>query len=471
MLIFSGAGRRKGLYLAIGLIAAGWTRGAGADPAPKAAITADGPALLHMWAPAAFPPELLKKKIETSVTVRAIVDATGKVTEVRVLESGDARFNDAALAAVKSWGFGPAFAYGEPAACCLDIPVEFSSAKARKKKPSSLLPSPRFMPQPAPRTDAPEPLNSPAGDYPAVLTERKLPGIVVFACVVTAEGRVLHPRIKAASHVDFVVPALEALKQWTFTPVMEGDLAVASDLEAKMTFDLIGSVPTRVDLLAANGLMAPDGSAPEYAPALVTMADPVWPLDALLAGEGGSATVQFTVSSQGRVTNAKVLEATQPAFGQALVAAAESWQFEPAIKDGMAIDVALVKKIAFTAVPKEVPQDADTLTKLVAELRADPNIGSTRGLDARLEPVYRVAPVYPWSLRNNGHPAGEAVIELVIDRVGRARLPKVISATKEEFGWAAATAAAQWVFKPATRGGQPAEVKVRVPFAFTAPLE
>lgn len=441
-----------------------------ADPAP-AKIVADGPALLRTWAPAAFPPGLQKEKIQTQVTVRVIVDATGKVTAARVLETGDARFNDAAVATVKSWGFSPAIAYGEPTACCLDIPVEFSSEKARKKRPPSLLPDPRFLPQPAPRTDTAEPLNSPAGDYPTVLTERKLPGIVRFACVVTAEGRVQHPRIQGASHVDFVLPALEALKQWTFTPVMEGDLAVASDMEAKMTFDIVGTAPSRLDLLAANGLTTPDGTAPEDAPGLVTMADPVWPLEALLAGESGSAKVEFTVSSQGLVTNAKVLEATQPAFGQALVAAAESWQFDPAIKDGMAIDMTLVKKMTFTAVPKEIPADADTLTKLVADLRAGANIGAARGLDTRLEPVYRVAPVYPWSLRGDGSPAGEAVIELIIDRDGRARLPKVISATKDEFGWAAATAAAQWVFKPATRGGQPVAVKVRVPFPFAAPAQ
>ncbi len=237
----------------------GAARAGAADPAP-AKIVADGPALLRTWAPALFPPGLLKEKIQTEVTVRVIVDATGKVTAARVLETGDARFNDAAVATVKSWGFAPAIAYGEPAGCCLDIPVEFSSAKARKRATPSLLPDPRFLPQPAPRTNSAEPLNSPAGDYPAVLTERKLPGIVRFACVVTAEGRVQHPRIQAASHVDFVLPALEALKQWTFTPVMEGDLAVASDMEAKMTFDFIGSVPSRLDLLAANGLTTPDGT-------------------------------------------------------------------------------------------------------------------------------------------------------------------------------------------------------------------
>jgi TonB family protein len=61
------------------------------------------------------------------------------------------------------------------------------------------------------------------------------------------------------------------------------------------------------------------------------------------------------------------------------------------------------------------------------------------------------------------------VIDFVIDRDGRARLPQIISATSEEFGWAAATAVAQWVFRPPLRGGQPVDIKVRIPFSFKAP--
>lgn len=468
MRIFSGAGRCNSLLLALGLLATGGIRLAGAGPATTAPITADGPALLRVWAPPVFPPELLKKKTEARVTVRVIVDATGKVTAARVPEPGDARLDDAALAAVKLWVFAPAVVDDRPAASCLDIPVEFSSAKARKNTKPGLLPPANLLPRPAPRTEA-EPLSDAPGDYPAILLERKLPGIVRFACMVSPEGRAEKVRIKGASHVDFVLPGMEALKKWTFKPAMEGDLAVPTELEGQVTFeDLFAK---RADLLVANGLTTPDGTAPEYEPKLVSMPDPVWPLDALLAGEDGSATVEFTVNVQGLVTNVTVREASQPAFGEALRAATETWQFEPAIKDGMAIDVVLVKKMTFTAVPKDVPADADAPAQLVAKLRSGAHLDSARGLDAPLTPIYRVAPLYPQSLESGDRTAGEAVIELVIDREGRARLPKVISATKAAFGWAAATAAAQWVFKPCTRAGQPAEVKVRVPFGFDPPAE
>jgi outer membrane biosynthesis protein TonB len=47
----------------------------------------------------------------------------------------------------------------------------------------------------------------------------------------------------------------------------------------------------------------------------------------------------------------------------------------------------------------------------------------------------------------------------------------VISATQEEFGWAAATAVSQWVFKIPLRAGQPADVRVRIPFDFKVPVD
>ena len=48
-------------------------------------------------------------------------------------------------------------------------------------------------------------------------------------------------------------------------------------------------------------------------------------------------------------------------------------------------------------------------------------------------------------------------------------LPRIVTATQPEFGWAAATAITQWVFKAPYRGGEPVDVKVRIPFRFVAP--
>ena len=96
-------------------------------------------------------------------------------------------------------------------------------------------------------------------------------------------------------------------------------------------------------------------------------------------------------------------------------------------------------------------------------------IGSARGLDAPLKPIYRVAPVYPAQIPEASRVAGEATIDIVVDRDGLVRLPRVVAASRPEFGWAAMTALAQWVFQPPMRHGTQVDVNVRIPVKFAAP--
>ena len=46
--------------------------------------------------------------------------------------------------------------------------------------------------------------------------------------------------------------------------------------------------------------------------------------------------------------------------------------------------------------------------------------------------------------------------------------PRIISATQEDFGWAAATAVAQWRFQPPTKNGQKVDARMTVPVLFDA---
>jgi len=446
--------------LCLALLVPGVSRAASPE-----ALDVEGSPLLRTWKPPVYPAEVLAQKVEGNVRVRFIVDAQGAVSSARVLTSADPRLDATALATVKGWTFSPGMAGGKPAAGCMDVTVEFSLAEARRKAKAGLQPRFDLLPQPAPHVE-PEPKQTPSGDYPEILTERKIAGAVSFACVVSPEGRVLDPRITGATHADFVLPALDALKRWEFTPAMQGDLPVKAELEAKVSFDALGD--SREEILAANGLTAPDGGVPALLVDPEVVVDPVWPLDLLLKGEGGSAVVEFTVRANGLTTGVKVREATRPEFGRALVAALEAWVFNPALDGGRAVAVPMLKRTVFK--PELVGKEsaADPVARVVAGLRAG-TIGLATKLDERLTPLYRVSPVYPAELAAGARPAGRAEIEFVIDREGRARLPRILSATQEEFGWAAATAVAQWVFKAPRRDGQPVDVKVKIPFEFAAP--
>jgi TonB family protein len=429
-------------------------------------ITDEGPSL-KTWAPAYFPPAFAKEKHSVRVEVRLVVDQKGQVTQAKVLTPADPRLEQAALAEIKKWGFKPAIEGGKPTMACVDAAVEFLPASAaRDSMRSKLFPTVENYPKSAPRTDA-EPKATPLGVYPEILTERKLEGAVAFACVVTAEGRVENPRITGATHVEFVLPALEAMRHWEFSPALQGELPVSSNLEAKVTFNSMGD--SREEILAANHLTAPGGGTPESTPEPISLSDEVWPLERLLKGEGGHAVIEFTVDINSLTSGIKVKEASQPEFGCAAAAAVETWAFTPPVSGGRRMSVPLEKRFEFKPIPAGQESAADPFQRLVAALRAD-TVGSAVKLDEKLTPIYRVAPIYPSAFNETDRPAGRAEIEFIIDREGRARLPRILSATREEFGWSAATAVNQWVFQPPRRGGEAVDVKIKIPFEFAAPI-
>jgi TonB family protein len=186
-----------------------------------------------------------------------------------------------------------------------------------------------------------------------------------------------------------------------------------------------------------------------------------------MAGESGFAMVDFVVRPDGATEGIVVTEASAPEFGAALRAAVETWEFRPAIAGGRGTAVSLRKRANLEAVPRGQESAANPAQRTLALLRAG-KIGAATKLDAKLTPVYRVAPLYPASLPVGSRRAGRAEIEFTIDREGRCRFPRIVSATQPEFGWSAATAVAQWVFQPPMREGKPVDVLVKIPFEFAA---
>lgn len=427
-----------------------------ADSPASAELLAESLPLVDSWVPAVFPTGLPADVRHGDALVRIIVDETGVVTASRVVGAAGPEFGEAALAAVRQWKFKPGVEFGKRAAMCLDVPFEFFAGPPKKP---GLLPPQHLLPKPAARTRATV-VDTPLGEFPDSLRGRGLRGIVTFACLVGPDGRPVELRVLRASHVDFVLPTLAAYQRWQFNPAKQGDLPVRAETQGEVEF---GESPalTRAQALAANGITAPDGAVPDNRPHPLALADPVWPYDLLIKGEGGSASVRFTVTANGYAKDVKVHEATHPDLGAALAAAAETWVFDPAQADGRGVEVALMKRMEFRPVPLASKDENDPLSRAVLLARTNALTGGA-DLDERLTPLYRIAPAPPAGEKK----AGEAVVEFVVDRDGRVRLPNVISATAPEFGWSAATAISQWVFKAPTRAGKPTEVKVRLPMKF-----
>jgi TonB family protein len=193
---------------------------------------------------------------------------------------------------------------------------------------------------------------------------------------------------------------------------------------------------------------------------------PVYPYALARDNVKGSAKVVLSIDAAGHVVETAVISATQPEFGLATVAAVENFSFEPAIRDAKPVPSVLRYEQEFTSA-KLI--DASTAALLAVEKKNPDTIVRADKLDAPLTPVTRKGPVLPRSLLGNPD-GGSASIEIMIDGEGKARLPRIVSATDPAFGYAAAQAAAAWTFEPPKAGGKPVVTRVQIPFHFKANL-
>lgn len=425
-----------------------------------------GHALLRGWEPPDYPKDALKEWLGGSVDLRLVINERGGVVSSRVLSATDPRFIKAAQDAVKRWTFSPALSANVPIACSMDTSVVFSPDNPTSRRMGgSFLPPEAELPVPAPTTEATL-ASTPDIDYPHVLFDRKLSGRAHYLCTVLPNGHVADPRIIAASNVEFILPALKAIGNLQYNPRMQGDQPIESEVEGDLRFDL--TLGGAVGALAANRITAPDGSQPAASLEPLALVDPIYPFDLLLKGEEGSATVAFTVGTNGSPSDVHVIAASNPDFGEALSAAVELSAFSPPALNGRSASVALIRKAEFSPVPSGPDSGSDPAAQLQAALRTG-RVGNGTDLDERPVPRYQVSPRYPEFLMNGARPAGQAVVEFVIDRDGRARFPQIVSCSEPEFGWAAATAVSQWVFDPPRCNGRPSAVRARIPFKFKAP--
>ena len=77
--------------------------------------------------------------------------------------------------------------------------------------------------------------------YPASMREAGLTGVVPIEAVIGRDGTVSSVRVLSAQvHPDFAIAAVDAVRQWRFTPTLLNGLAVEVVMRVSVTFDLDG---------------------------------------------------------------------------------------------------------------------------------------------------------------------------------------------------------------------------------------
>jgi TonB family protein len=318
---------------------------------------------------------------------------------------------------------------------------------------------------------SPQPKHQVRPHYPYAMRQAGQMGGAVVEFIVTKEGKVSEPQSVAETDVVFGEEAVKAVAKWTFSPGLKDGQPVNSRMVVPIFFtlstshseELIGKIQAVITGFPPKSPpKVPAGFQYDTAPQPQRYQAPVWPwIDGVPMREG-RADVFYGIDAAGRVVQARIVEATNDAFGQAAQAAVECWQFKPAERDGQPVPALGRREVQFNLY---LSPDAPELRHLQAIETGPANYAKADELDARPKILVREPARYPMALIPDG-PDGSAVIECIIDRTGHVCLPRIVEASREEFGWAAATAASRWRFAPPTVKGQPVDVKVRIPFEF-----
>jgi TonB family protein len=374
------------------------------------------------------------------------LDASGRVVKVGVISGQPKRFYpDYFKGCVSNWAFAPARKAGRPVpssvrlGVVMELGAKLFGLEFRVPRVTNQIPP----------------------EYPFALRSLAQRGDVTLEFLVDDAGRVRNPVVVESSNAGFNKAAIRAIGKWEFTPGSFGDVPVYAHVQLPVVFMMDdtengGAVPYSTQSASDEPGVRP--------PTLRNGILPVYPYELLRDGVDGEARVRIGVDRQGRVGAVALVSATRPEFGMALIAAVDGFTFDPRRRDGMAEPAVVDYKYTFDS--DAASDDDETHAALKAEKRGGTAVRDARELDHPLKLISRTIPLFPPSVRAT---EGTVVVEFLVDKQGVACVPRVVSATAPEFGYAALQAVSGWMFEPPTVDGSKVVVRVRVPIHFRAP--
>ena len=213
---------------------------------------------------------------------------------------------------------------------------------------------------------------------------------------------------------------------------------------------LSGSAQDLVYRLAEPGVSAP---------VLVKEVKADYTPDAKTAQVEGSVKLECVVTSDGSVSNPRVVQPLHPSLDAAALKALSQWQFKPGTKDGKPVAVRV--EIEMTFALRDRPQAS----------HRGPALGTPEVLkkeDGVTLPaiVRETKPTYPPSVMQQGV-QGSVKLECVVLPDGTVGDVRVRERLHPELDEEAMRSLRQWIFKPGTKDGTAVPVQVEVEMSFT----
>jgi len=387
------------------------------------------------------------------VPVTLEIDETGKATDVR-LPPGSQLSLFIIRSAIDEWKFAAARKNGRPIAATITLNAVMMPNLAEFSDnyiPAKVIKSVDFV-------------------YPVGMEYSGMSGEVLLLCTVNQLGLPTQISVVESNNPGFEDEAIEDMRQFRFKPAtLDGrPIEAAIDMRVNFYSHLQSATTGYVNRGSADHL--PEAYRYDVAPRLRGAIQPVYPYSLLLARDHGEASVAFTIGSDGRVKSTRVMNATRPEYGLALVAAVSHFHFDPALRKGKPIlTISSIhhnfnKSTRLPGITDGNAGDEMSFANHIVEVPTE--VVSAKLLDAPLHAFSRRAGVFPPDLTTVR--SGKAVIRVIIDETGHARIPQVTSATDPAFGYAGVQSAQYWRFDPPMLHGKLVKTMVEIPFTFTA---
>lgn len=207
-------------------------------------------------------------------------------------------------------------------------------------------------------------------------------------------------------------------------------------------------------------------------PQVIKSVSPEYPGEAKENNLSGTVTLDYIVTKEGNVEDVylerRERTVEESIFGKAAMEAIKQYVFEPGIKDGKAVDVFMQTPIHF-GTPEITAASSGTSKVEEEEIESYYNAGNAYGLneiDTPPQVITRVDTQYPL-LAKSENIEGSVVLSFIVTKEGIVRDPEVIESNPEGvFDEASLAAIEQYIFKPATKDGEPVDCIIDAPMTF-----
>jgi TonB family protein len=295
-------------------------------------------------------------------------------------------------------------------------------------------------------------------------------GSVEVAFVIDENGRVRDPVILRSSNPYFDRPSLDSILTWKFKPARQNGRPVATQVRQTLRYTVPAGQPAFVVRRGPNHNELPPELRWTQPPEVINSAYPVYPYEALVEKRGGSVLIAMIVDPTGQVIEARIEGDAPSDLAAATRAMAAMWEFTSGkAADGSNCGARVRINVAFKPDGSDAFPVTESASDILRQLaQPEPGIVEAAALDeAPRELTARKLP-YPVGFRAAGL-EGSAEIEFYIDRRGDVQLPRIISATHEDFGASAALAVACSRYEPPRKQGEVVVARMRrvVTFSLT----